>query len=200
MNLTPLLLTCALSGFVCAAAAEAEKRTTSGQDEILRFIREHDHVLTAIVYKREIIPDTRQKNHALEVAHALVIRTMKGNIPEGARIVWVRSQEALMNGAIYTHTIFPGKPFPYHIIGSVCGELKGGVKVLSEPVRITPLQSSFYTDFISLRSDHQQAWKQALNTPRSHPAIPMYENDWKKFEQEMETAAANDPENGSTSF
>lgn len=186
--------------FICAAEPESPRQLTEDQEQHLRFIRQNSHVLTAIVYKREIIPDPKHNNDAIEVSHAIVTRTMKGSTPEGARIIWVRPLEVLMNGAVYTHTIFPGKPFPYHIIGSVCGELKGGVKVIWEPVRITPLQGDFYTSFISLGAKHREKWKQALKAPHPEPSALMSEDEWKTFEQQIETAAANDPEHDSTSF
>lgn len=193
MNTIPVGILLSLSVPPLAAPAATAPPITAWQNEILRAIREHDHLITVVVYKRSIIQSgAADSRKALQVYHAFVVCAEKGNIPEGARIFFVKPMDSPMDNQFNVKRDLIGEPHLYHVIGDVHGKLKNSINVLWDPLCFSKAQESIHTDFADLRQHHAEEVLQAMQSSRTSPKFILDERSWKLFERQMQSDAMHD--------
>ncbi len=193
MNTVQIGILLSLSVPALAAPPATAPPITAWQNEILRTIREHDHLITVVVYKRSIIQSgAADSTKALQVYHAFVVCTEKGDIPEGTRIFFVKPMDSPMDKKFNVKRDLIGEPHLYHVIGDVHGKLKNNINVLWYPLCFSKAQEGIHTDFSHLRQHHASEVLQAMQSSRTSPKFILDERAWKLFEQQMQSDAMND--------
>lgn len=194
MNTIQVGILLSLSAPALAAPVATAPPITAWQNEILRAIREHDHLITVVVYKRSIIQSgAANSRKALQVYHAFVVCSEKGNIPEGTRIFFVKPMNTPMDNKFNGKRTLIGEPHLYHVIGDVHGKLKNNVDVLWDPLCFSKAQESIHTDFTDLRQHHTPEVLQAIQSLRTSPKFILDERAWKLFERQMQSDVIHDP-------